>query len=48
MGARLPHPSLTRVYRLEATLAEPLDLGDLAQGRQRIVPLTGETLPGPS
>lgn len=31
MSARLPGPSLTRVYRLEATLGEPLDLGDLAQ-----------------
>ncbi len=43
MSARLPDPSLTRVYRLEATLGEPLDLGDLAQGRRRIVPLTGGT-----
>jgi hypothetical protein len=42
MSARLPAPSLTRVYRLEATLGEPLDLGDLARGRRRIVPLTGD------
>jgi hypothetical protein len=47
MSARLPAPSLTRVYRLEATLGEPLDLGDLAQGRRRIVPLTGGTFTGP-
>ena len=47
MSARLPDPSLTRVYRLEATLGEPLDLGDLAQGRRRIVPLTGGTFTGP-
>ena len=47
MSARLPGPSLTRVYRLEATLGEPLDLGDLAQGRRRIVPLTGGTFAGP-
>jgi hypothetical protein len=47
MSARLPDPSLTRVYRLEATLGEPLDLGDLAQGRRRIVPLTGGTFAGP-
>jgi Protein of unknown function (DUF3237) len=40
-------PSLTRVYRLEATLGEPLDLGDVAQGRRRIVPLTGGTFTGP-
>jgi hypothetical protein len=47
MSALLPDPSLTRVYRLEATLGEPLDLGDLAQGRRRIVPLTGGTFAGP-
>ena len=47
MSARLPDPSLTRVYRLEATLGEPLDLGDIAQGRRRIVPLTGGTFTGP-
>jgi hypothetical protein len=47
MSARLPGPSLTRVYRLEATVGEPLDLGDLAQGRRRIVPLTGGTFTGP-
>jgi Protein of unknown function (DUF3237) len=47
MSARLPDPSPTRVYRLEATRGEPLDLGDLAQGRRRIVPLTGGTFTGP-
>ena len=47
MSAPLPDPSLTRVYRLEATLGEPLDLGDLAQGRRRIVPLTSGTFAGP-
>ena len=47
MSAVLPDPSLTRVYRLEATVGEPLDLGDLAQGRRRIVPLTGGTFTGP-
>ena len=47
MSARLPDPSLTRVYRLEATVGEPLDLGDIAQGRRRIVPLTGGTFTGP-
>jgi hypothetical protein len=47
MSAPLPDPSLSRVYRLEATLGEPLDLGDLAQGRRRIVPLTGGTFAGP-
>jgi hypothetical protein len=47
MSDLLPHPSLSRVYRLEATLGEPLDLGDRAQGRRRIVPLTGGTFAGP-
>jgi hypothetical protein len=47
MSHRLPNPSLTRVYRLEATVGEPLDLGDLARGRRRIVPLTSGTFAGP-
>jgi hypothetical protein len=47
MSAVLPDPSLTRVYRLEATLGESLDLGDVTQGRRRIVPLTGGTFTGP-
>ena len=47
MSGLLPDPALTRVYRLEATLGEPLELGDLAQGRRRIVPLTGGTFAGP-
>jgi hypothetical protein len=47
MSGLLPDPALTRVYRLEATLGEPLNLGDLAQGRRRIVPLTGGTFTGP-
>lgn len=40
-GAELPHPRLTRVYRLEASAGEPLELGATAEGRRRIVPLTG-------
>jgi hypothetical protein len=43
----LPEPRLTRVYRLEATLGQPLDLGESPQGRRRIVPLTGGTFSGP-
>ncbi len=45
--SRLPEPRLTRVYRLEAVLGEPLDLGDVSQGLRRIVPLTGGTFGGP-
>jgi hypothetical protein len=44
---QLPEPRLTRVYRLEATLGQPLDLGDVAQGHRRIVPQTGGTFTGP-
>jgi hypothetical protein len=47
MSALLPDPSLTRVYRLEATLGEPLDVGEIAQGHRRIVALTGGTFTGP-
>jgi Protein of unknown function (DUF3237) len=43
----LPEPRLTRVYRLEATLGEPLDLGDIVQGHRRIVPQTGGRFKGP-
>ncbi len=45
--SRLPEPRLTRVYRLEAALGEPLDLGDVSQGHRRIIPLTGGTFAGP-
>jgi muconolactone delta-isomerase len=43
----LPDPRLTPVYRLEATLGRPLDLGDTVHGHRRIVPLTGGTFTGP-
>ena len=44
---QLPSPRLKPVYRLEAALGEPLDLGDTAQGRRRVVALTGGTFTGP-
>jgi muconolactone delta-isomerase len=47
IGKSLPRPRLTLVYRLEATLAQPLDFGDTARGRRRIVPQTGGTFAGP-
>jgi hypothetical protein len=47
-GAPLPDPSLTLVYRLEASVGEPLDLGEVDGGRRRIVPLTGGTFSGPA
>jgi muconolactone delta-isomerase len=43
----LPGPRLTPVYRLEATVGEPVDLGAFVQGHRRIVPLTGGTFIGP-
>jgi hypothetical protein len=42
MSDRLPEPRLSLVYRLEAQLGEPLDLG-----RRRIVPLIAGTFRGP-
>jgi muconolactone delta-isomerase len=47
-GTRLPDPRVSLVYRLEATLAPPLDLGQTAQGHRRIVALTGGTFTGPA
>ena len=47
MSTRLPEPRLSLIYRLEATLGQPLELGDTAHGRRRIVPLTGGTFTGP-
>jgi hypothetical protein len=44
---QLPAPRLILVYRLEATLGEPLDLGKSVQGHRRIVPQTGGTFSGP-
>jgi muconolactone delta-isomerase len=43
---RLPDPRMTPIYRLEATLGEPVDLGDTGHGHRRIVPLTGGTFTG--
>jgi muconolactone D-isomerase len=45
---RLPDPRLKPVYRLEATLGEPVDLGDTDHGHRRIVPLSGRTFTGPT
>src|SRR6202035_18526 len=45
-GVRLPEPRLVKVYRLQATLAPPLELGAVAQGRRRIVAQTGGAFSG--
>ena len=44
---RLPEPRLTRIFRLEAMLGEPVEVGDVSPGRRRIVPLTCGTFWGP-
>jgi hypothetical protein len=46
-GNQLPVPKLTHVYRLDATLGAPLELGDVSQGHRRIVAVTGGTFTGP-
>ena len=47
MSRQLPDPRLRKVYRLEVTLGEPLDFGEVAQGHRRIVPQIGGTFTGP-
>jgi hypothetical protein len=47
MSTQLPEPRLTKIFRLDATLGEVLDVGNVAQGRRRIVPLTGGAFAGP-
>jgi muconolactone delta-isomerase len=47
VSSQLPEPRLTKVYRLDATLAPPLELGETVQGHRRIVPLTGGAFSGP-
>jgi hypothetical protein len=44
---RLPEPRLTEIFRLEASLGDVLNVGTVAQGQRRIVPLTGGTFAGP-
>jgi hypothetical protein len=43
----LPHPQLRHVYRLDAELEAPVDLGDTPQGHRRIIPLTRGRASGP-
>jgi hypothetical protein len=47
MSGQLPDPRLRKVYRLEVTLGEPLDLGEVAQSHRRIVPQIGGRFTGP-
>ena len=43
----LPEPQIRHVYHLEATLGEPLDVGEVTGGRRRVIPLTGGQFTGP-
>jgi hypothetical protein len=47
MSDQLPAPRLTMVYRLDVTLAEPVELGEIANGRRRIVPWVAGAFSGP-
>jgi hypothetical protein len=47
MPISLPEPRLTLVYRLDASVGAPLDIGNVVAGHRRIVPLTGGTFTGP-
>lgn len=47
VNSRLPDPHLDLIYRLEASLGEPQDVGQVSAGHRRIVPLTGGTFSGP-
>ena len=43
----LPEPTLTKILRVEASLDEALDVGTMALGQRRIVPLIDGTFTGP-
>ena len=47
MNSRLPDPHLNLIYRLETTVGDPQDVGEVSAGHRRIVPLTGGTFTGP-
>jgi hypothetical protein len=47
MAPALPTPRLRHVFRLDAQLGVPVDLGDTPQGRRRVVALTGGRAEGP-
>jgi hypothetical protein len=42
---RPPAPGLDMLVRLDATLADPIDLGTTPDGHRRIVPITGTSSP---
>ena len=47
-GQQPPAPKLTFAFEVRATVGAPLEVGQVAQGRRRIVPITGGTFEGPA
>jgi hypothetical protein len=47
VNSRLPDPRLDLIYRLEASVGDTRDVGQISAGHRRIVPLTGGTFRGP-
>jgi hypothetical protein len=47
VNSSLPDPRLNPIYRLEASVGDPQDLGETSAGNRRIVPLTGGSFSGP-
>ncbi len=47
MNMPLPDPRLNLIYRMEATVGDPQDVGGISAGHRRIAPLTGGTFSGP-
>ena len=47
VNSRLPDPRLDLIYRLEASVGDPQDVGQISVGHRRIVPLNGGTFSGP-
>ena len=43
-----PLPKLTFAFEVRATVGAPLEVGNVAQGRRRIVAITGGTFEGPN
>jgi len=43
-----PAPKLTFAFEVRATVGAPMEVGQVAQGRRRIVPITGGTFEGPN
>jgi hypothetical protein len=47
ISAQLPAPALRLIYRLQAQLDAPLDLGDTPSGHRRVIAYTGGRFDGP-